>query len=111
MKTHQTVKSTGKIIIHLHLKLLRIDIYQITYQLTYKLVLEDQLCYSTFPTASNHIHFKVKKSCKSNSSANLQVISPAGRMKNRVQFSLSQMPQHRSADRGKNMITSVKQMP
>lgn len=82
MKTHQTVKSISKITIHLHLKLLRIDMHWITYQLTYKLVPEDQLCYSTFPTASNHIHFKDKKSCKGNSTANLQVISPAGRMKN-----------------------------
>lgn len=83
----------------------------ITYQLTYKLVPEDQLCYSTFPTASNHIHFKDKKSCKGNSTANLQVISPAGRMKNWVQFTLSQMPQHCSADSGKNTIVSEKQMP
>lgn len=111
MKTHQTVKSISKITIHLHLKLLRIDMHWITYQLTYKLVPEDQLCYSTFPTASNHIHFKDKKSCKGNSTANLQVISPAGRMKNWVQFTLSQMPQHCSADSGKNTIVSEKQMP
>jgi len=62
MKTHQTVQSISKITTHLHLKLFRTDIHQLTYQLTYKLVLEDQLCDSIFPTASNQMHFKVKKS-------------------------------------------------
>lgn len=56
-----------------------------TYQLTYKLVPEDK-CYSTFPIASNHLRFKVKKNCKGNSSANLQVISPAARIESNSLF-------------------------
>lgn len=38
MKTHVTSKSISKITIHLHLKLLRIDIYWTGHQLIQKLV-------------------------------------------------------------------------
>lgn len=38
MKTHLTSKSISKITIHLHLKLLRIDIYWTEHQLIQKLV-------------------------------------------------------------------------
>lgn len=70
------------------------------------LVPDGQLCCSNLIAIFNHSVFKVRKS----SSTNLQVVSPATRMKPGVQSTLLQMPQHFIADSSKNMITSVKWM-